>query len=463
MKRTPALAFLALILVILLTSCRSTGPGPASWIDKPLDRSSYPLEPLEIIAHASSARGVQSIEFAVDDQVISTVQVGKGRFELASQLWQPDEPGVYTVKVASIDVDGNRGSQAVSIVYVGEGAIEGVLPGGPGYGECEYLEVFNFIAEPPVIPPGECGNLFWEVISPDDFGVILEGEEVPSVGEIPVCPDETRDFEMLVESKAGICRQWQTVYVEEGFEEAQSLFFEAHPPLIQRGDCSMLVWEIRPEREQSPLLEGREVPFQGEMEVCPEETTPYFLTGEFPQELVAIVEVIDEGEGPPEPGFTPDPDQTLTPSQTPDPTRSPTPTETSSPGSSPTPTETPSSDPTDTPLADTTPPQLSNASVTPNDFIYNTNGSCTPTFFQFTVKVTDASGIASVSLNWTGIGVRSGPVSMNYSGDVYFKNLGLFENTGSLSGFSITATDNAGNSSTINPTWSLNVEQCGGN
>jgi hypothetical protein len=53
---------------------------------------------------------------------------------------------------------------------------------------------------------------------------------------------------------------------------------------------------------------------------------------------------------------------------------------------------------------------------------------------------------------------------MNYSGGggVYFKNLGLFVNTGYLSSFSITATDNAGNSSTINPGWSLDVEECGG-
>jgi hypothetical protein len=207
-----------------------------------------------------------------------------------------------------------------------------------------------------------------------------------------------------------------------------------------------------------------EVPYQGEMEVCPGETTPYFLTSEVSPELVAIIEVIDEGENPDDPSSPPDPNLTPTYTLTPDPSVSPTPTATPDPGASSTPSQTPSSGPTDTSIPDTTPPVITNASVSPNDFIYTSDGSCSPTNFQISVKVTDAGGISTVSLNWTGSGVRSGPVSMNYSGSggVYFKNLRLFENPGSLSGFSITATDNTGNSSTINPSWNLNVEQCGG-
>jgi hypothetical protein len=427
-----------------------------------LDRSSYPLEPLEIIAHASSLQGVQSIEFAVDDQVISTVQMGGSRFELASQIWQPEEPGVYTVKVAAIDAEGTRGAQAASLVYIGNPEIEGVLQSGPYFGECNAIEFIHFIADPPIIPPGECANLFWEVISPEDIGVIVEGEGVPPMGEMLVCPDETRPFELIVESPAGICTEFQTVYVDEELPAPPFVFFEAHPPLIQKGECSVLIWEIYPPGELLPRIEGMEVPFQGEMEVCPEETRPYFLTSEVSPELVAIVEVIAEGESPGDPSTPPDPILTPTSTQTPDPGVSPTPTATPGPGASLTPTQTPGSGPTDTPLPDTTPPQISNPSVSPDDFIYTTDGSCSPTYFQFSVTATDASGIASVSLNWTGAGVRSGPVAMNYSGSggVYFKNLGIFQNPGSLSGFSITATDNAGNSSTINPSWSLDVEQC---
>jgi hypothetical protein len=142
---------------------------------------------------------------------------------------------------------------------------------------------------------------------------------------------------------------------------------------------------------------------------------------------------------------TPSPDQdTPTPSSGAD---TPTPTQ---------PADTP------TPAADTTPPTIKNASVTPKDFVYNTNGSCSPTSFKFSVKVTDAGGVASVKLNWTGSGVRSGPVSMNKSGSKYVKTLGQFVNTGILKGFSISATDNSGNTSSISPNWNLDVEQCGG-
>jgi hypothetical protein len=52
---------------------------------------------------------------------------------------------------------------------------------------------------------------------------------------------------------------------------------------------------------------------------------------------------------------------------------------------------------------------------------------------------------------------------MNYSGGKYVKSLGLFVNTGSLKNFSITATDTAGNTSTKNLGWNLDVEECGGN
>ena len=450
MKRYLTMLFLVIPLLFLLTSCGPSGPGPASWIDKPLDKSTLPLEPLEIIAHASSVNGVSSIEFAVDDQVINTVRVGNSRFVIASHIWQPEEPGVYTVRVTSLDTNGNRGSQAVSLVYIGDIEVDWILQDSLGYGDCGYVEVFNFIAEPPVIPQGECSNLYWEVISPEDYGVIVDGAGVPPIGEMQVCPEETRPFELIVESAAGMCKQWQTVYVDERQEEPQFHLFEAHPPEIIQGECSILIWEILPQGDQLPKIEGVDVPFQGEMEVCPEMTSQYTLTSEFSSELIAIVEVIIEGE---ESG-----DVTATPQI------GTTPTLTVIPGSGVTsiPTKVSSGGPTDTPTPDTTSPQISNASVSPNDFIYNTNGSCSPTTFKFSAQVTDASGISSVRLNWTGSGIRSGSESMNYSGGKYVKDLGLFVNTGSLSNFSITATDNAGNSSTKNLGWSLDVEECGG-
>ena len=47
------------------------------------------------------------------------------------------------------------------------------------------------------------------------------------------------------------------------------------------------------------------------------------------------------------------------------------------------------------------------------------------------------------------------------SGSTYLKYLGLFNNAGLMTGFSITATDKAGNSSTLSlPGWNLEIEEC---
>ncbi len=198
MKRTPSLTFVLITLVLLLASCSRSGPGPSSWIDKPLDKSSYPLQPLEIIAHASSDAGVSSIEFTVDDTLIGIVRVGGNRFEIARQAWHPEEPGVYQVKITSLDSAGQRGPEAVSIVYIGNNEIDWLAQGGAGYGDCDPVEVLNFVADPPAILPGECANIFWEVLSPGEHGVIVDGEGVPSFGEMRVCPEETRPFELIV-------------------------------------------------------------------------------------------------------------------------------------------------------------------------------------------------------------------------------------------------------------------------
>jgi len=505
MKRFLALLCQILLVPFLLTSCGPTESGPTSWIDKPLDSSNYPLEPLEIIAHASSPSGVSSVEVTIDGQVLDTIRAGDGRFETASLLWHPSEPGVYTIGVTALDSKGNPGNQAVSVITLDND--EEITE----YGNCDNIDLINFFVVPDVVAPGNCTDLFWEVSASEDIAVIIDGYDVPPSGEYPLCPEETRQLEMIIESSAGICRQWETVYVEGQQESNQNIIFTANPPEISRGECSLLFWEVSPEGEVPPVLDGSEVPFWGENEVCPSETTVYHLQTENSPDTSVTVEVLD-GESdeeyiyfaanPPvinrgecsilvwevrpfgdilptidgyEVGFDGEyeicleettnfllvsefiPEYVLTVEVIDDDAGGNKPVEVTS-----TPTAKPYIKPTDTPTPDTTPPKISKASVSPNDFIYNTNGSCSPTTFKFSVKVTDASGISSVVLNWSGSGVRNGPEYMNFSGGKYVNNLGLFVNTGSLSNFSITATDNAGNTKTKNLDWSLDVEECGG-
>jgi hypothetical protein len=462
MKRYFWLLLLILIFALPQTACGSSGPGPNSWIDRPLDQTHHPLEPVEIMAHASSASGVASFEFTIDGESIYQESVGGSRLEKATTEWVPEEPGVYTVGASAKDKNGNQGSEVTSVIYIG-GA--GEVP-FDAYGDCDGVEHITFIAEPYAIPPGECSLLFWEVIAPEDWPVIVAGEPVPHIGEMPLCVHETTFVDLNIETDTGICSIWEQVIVDEDlfdvfFPEPEiHVQFEGNPPVIDRGECSHLTWEVTPHEGGDNYYQGQPVPPIGEVEVCPEESTLYELIAvrhESESVSFVIIEVLDGDQALESDGITgtPEPGVTVVASS-----GGATPTKKPKSGGSGSSQKQPTS--TTAPAADTTPPKIKKASVSPKDFVYNTNGSCSPTSFKFSVKVSDAGGIASVKLNWTGSGVRSGPVSMNKSGGKYVKSLGQFVNTGKLKGFTITAKDKAGNTSQIKTNWKLDVEECGG-
>lgn len=455
MKRFYYLVALILVFSLLLTACGSSSAGPTSWLDRPLDQTHHPLEPIEIMAHASSDNGVADFEISIDGEIVHQVSVKGGRLEKVTYTWNPEEAGVYVVGATATDSRGNRGGEATSTIYIG-GA--GQMGPNDSIGDCEGVEYIFMEANPFAISPGECTIVFWEVIAPDHWPVFLDGEQVDHIGERLYCLQESTFVELSVETETGMCQKWNIVDVDEGYLSENepppdlAVFFEGHPPEIHQGECAMLIWEVNPGEGGETILQGELVPPAGEMEVCPTEPTLYeliavrFDTG---TSSFVMVDIID-GESPETNGD----DITITPGIII--------TTTSIPSGGGTNTPAPSGGPTDTPSPDTTPPNISGASVTPNTFVYNTNGSCSPTSFNFSVNVTDAGGVASVRLNWTGSGIRSGPENMNYSGGKYVKDLGLFVNTGSLSNFTITATDNVGNSKTDSPSWNLDVEECGG-
>jgi hypothetical protein len=467
MKPIPLPLVVCLCLALILASCSPSGPGPAAWLDRPLDQTHHPLEPLEIMAHASSASGVDSLIFSVNDEVVQQVPTDGGRMEKATFLWEPEEPGVYTIKAAATDSSGIAGSPAESVVYIGV-AGETTLPEIAG--ECQGVEHITLTANPPSIMPGECSLLFWEVLAPPEWPVKVNGENADHAGEMPICLRESSAVELSVETNEGTCSTWEFIDVgEEDFTQEEippelNIVFDANPPEIHQDECSTLFWEVTPPEGGETLLDGQPVSPAGEQQVCPRETSFYELIAvrnDVGQSIFLAVNVL--GEGQPEEIAQ---EITLTPAigvtLTSPPPAQPTATHKPSSGSS-GPTSTPQAPPpTNAPAIDTSPPVIKSASVSPNSFVYTSNGTCSPTAFKFSVKVTDSGGIARVVLNWTGSGVRSGPAAMNLSGGKYFRNLGQFNNTGSLSGFTITATDKAGNKSTISPGWHLDVESCGG-
>jgi hypothetical protein len=162
------------------------------WLDRPLDGSKHPLGPITILAHASDADGVASFEFFIDQDPLATTPADGGRLGEATVGWTPTQAGTYTVRASAVDSAGNAGSEATSVVTVGEiTEASPTLPAEP----VEEGEVV-FIVAPEVIPPGGCAALHWEVHPPAE--ALLDGEGVPATGEREVCPEATTTYELLV-------------------------------------------------------------------------------------------------------------------------------------------------------------------------------------------------------------------------------------------------------------------------
>jgi hypothetical protein len=447
--RTKPLVAVLVFAALMLASCAGGSAGPRSWLDKPLDMSHHELAPLDILAHASSAQGVESFEFFVDGVFIGVQRAAGGRLEQSSLTWNPPSDGIYVVGVRATDGKGTQGAEATSKVLIGEVSLEPPELGSPiGYGACEGVEWVSASTDPPIILPGTCSVIRWEVGAPEEWPVFINGQAVEHFGELPICLEETDYVEISVQTPAGMCRNWRAVQVSEmalelgpaeGEPEGETgIFFAADPPAIPLGECTRLVWEVSPPGEYPVELDGERVDHSGEREVCPLHSTTYVLAAlrpEAPAEAVANVEVYGEEE--PTPAFT----QPAGPAPT-----------------------------TAPPMPDSTPPVISAYAYGTSDWCYIYTCDKPPCKdkrgFAIAATITDnrSSGHdITVSLNWTGLGVRSGPELMHWtgSGSSYAYNLSYFYNTGNMSNFSITATDKAGNSTTVYPTWNLGIEACG--
>ena len=116
------------MFTLFFSACQQTGQGPRTWIDQPLDESTFPLEPIILQAHASDIDGVDSIEFYLDDQTLIQVDAGGKRLGNATYEWLPPGEGEYTIFAKSTDTVGNTGSAASTFVTIGEKHPQLILP-----------------------------------------------------------------------------------------------------------------------------------------------------------------------------------------------------------------------------------------------------------------------------------------------------------------------------------------------
>ena len=119
--RRVVLPFPTIVLALLtLSACGNSTQGPTTWIDQPLDGTHAPLATLTIMAHASDADGVATIEFFLSEELLGTFGAGGGRLGQASMEWAPPGPGAYNIIARAIDNQGNYGPQASVLITVGD-------------------------------------------------------------------------------------------------------------------------------------------------------------------------------------------------------------------------------------------------------------------------------------------------------------------------------------------------------
>ncbi|HTX80519.1 MAG TPA: hypothetical protein VMC62_12665 [Longilinea sp.] len=122
--------FVWVLVAVLLASCNSQAmPGklllaqsPQAWIDAPLDGSTIPPAPYQVVFHGSDPGTVVQGELSVNDKVqASLVNTDTSSHLVVFRVdWNPPSPGKYTLKVRALDGSNTWSNYAVANVTVSE-------------------------------------------------------------------------------------------------------------------------------------------------------------------------------------------------------------------------------------------------------------------------------------------------------------------------------------------------------
>ncbi len=128
---------LTILLISVLCACGGPTQGPTAWFDQPLEGGQFPMAAIVLQAHASDADGVAAIQFFHDETLLGEVSTGAQRLGDASLEWTPLEAGSYTLLARAADSHGNYGPAAVVHITVGGLASSAVtLAPAPVTGQC---------------------------------------------------------------------------------------------------------------------------------------------------------------------------------------------------------------------------------------------------------------------------------------------------------------------------------------
>jgi hypothetical protein len=116
-----------IILTSLVTSCNYPGSlttassGPQAWIDAPLDGSTIPWAPYEIVAHGGGSN-ISALEIRINGEIVFSLSNPSSDEPLitSNYTWQPLEPGRYLLQARTQNSAGIYSDYAEATVFVGE-------------------------------------------------------------------------------------------------------------------------------------------------------------------------------------------------------------------------------------------------------------------------------------------------------------------------------------------------------
>jgi hypothetical protein len=117
------LFILLLTVTLLLSACNlpvASGAGTHAWIDAPLDGMHLLAQPYSIIFHGSDPHGITRMEVSVNGQVLATLPNPETTKPLIylTQVWTPQEPGRYIIRVRAQNTAGAWSEQDLVTVEV---------------------------------------------------------------------------------------------------------------------------------------------------------------------------------------------------------------------------------------------------------------------------------------------------------------------------------------------------------
>jgi hypothetical protein len=120
---TRKLFVLLLTVALLLSACNlpvASGGETRAWIDAPLDGMHLLVQPYSIIFHGSDPHGLSHLEVSINGAVLATLpnpDMAKTLVYL-TQMWQPQGPGRYIIRVRAQNTAGAWSTQDLVTVEV---------------------------------------------------------------------------------------------------------------------------------------------------------------------------------------------------------------------------------------------------------------------------------------------------------------------------------------------------------